>query len=177
MDSAEEDAAAREEGRGPETPAAPAADGADRLDERPPVLALRQAEKAFGAVQALADGSIELRAGEVHALVGENGAGKSTLVKILAGVYPLDRGTLLIDGHPAALASPAAARDAGIAVIYQEPTLFPDLTVAENIFMGRQPLRAGRRIDARAMRATAASLFEELGVRMDPARICRGLSI
>ncbi len=175
MDSAEDDAAARPEGPRPETPAAPTLEG--RPDERPPVLALRHAEKAFGAVQALADGTIELRAGEVHALLGENGAGKSTLVKILAGVYPLDRGTLLIDGHPAALASPAAARDAGIAVIYQEPTLFPDLTVAENIFMGRQPLRAGRRIDARAMRATAASLFEELGVRMDPARICRGLSI
>ncbi|MGH3394895.1 MAG: sugar ABC transporter ATP-binding protein [Streptosporangiaceae bacterium] len=189
MDSAEDDAAARPEAPRPETPAAPASNGPDggpggadrnpddRPDERPPVLALRHAEKAFGAVQALADGTIELRGGEVHALLGENGAGKSTLVKILAGVYPLDSGTLLIDGHPAALPSPAAARDAGIAVIYQEPTLFPDLTVAENIFMGRQPLRAGRRIDARAMRATAASLFEELGVRMDPARICRGLSI
>jgi rhamnose transport system ATP-binding protein len=196
MDSAEDDAAARPEAPRPETPAVPTSDGPDggpsgadsrpggadgaaddRPDERPPVLALRHGEKAFGAVQALADGTIELRAGEVHALLGENGAGKSTLVKILAGVYSLDRGTLLIDDHPAALASPAAARDAGIAVIYQEPTLFPDLTVAENIFMGRQPLRAGRRIDARAMRATAASLFEELGVRMDPARICRGLSI
>ena len=141
------------------------------------MLALHHAAKAFGAVQALADGTIELHPGQAHALLGENGAGKSTLVKILAGVYPLDSGTLLIDGHPATLHSPAAARDAGIAVIYQEPTLFPDLTVAENIFMGRQPLRAGRRIDARAMRASAASLFEELGVRMDPARICRGLSI
>jgi len=152
---------------------APGPGGADG----PAVLSLQHAAKAFGAVQAIADGVIELRAGEAHALVGENGAGKSTLVKILAGVYQLDSGTLLIDGQPATLGSPAAARDAGIAVIYQEPTLFPDLSVAENIFMGRQPLRAGRRIDARAMRAEAARLFAELGVRLDPLRVCRGLSI
>ena len=75
------------------------------------------------------------------------------------------------------LHGPAAAQEAGIAVIYQEPTLFPDLTVAENIFMGRQPLLAGRRIDRRAMRAEAAALFARLGVRLDPGRICRGLSI
>jgi rhamnose transport system ATP-binding protein len=141
------------------------------------VLELRNAAKAFGAVQALADATIELRAGEAHALLGENGAGKSTLVKILAGVHPFDSGALLIDGRAVSLNSPAAARDAGIAVIYQEPTLFPDLTVAENIFMGRQPLRAGRRIDGKAMRAEAAALFGGLGVTLDPARICRGLSI
>jgi rhamnose transport system ATP-binding protein len=128
-------------------------------------------------VQALADGTIELAAGKAHALVGENGAGKSTLVKILAGVHQPDSGTLLIGGQPRTLTGPAAAIEAGIAVIYQEPTLFPDLTVAENIYMGRQPLRAGRRIDARAMRAQAAELFARLGVPLDPARICRGLSI
>src|SRR5690348_11582726 len=99
------------------------------------------------------------------------------MVKMLAGVYPPDEGELFIDGAPVALHSPAAARDAGIAVIYQEPTLFPDLTVAENIFMGRQPLRAGRRIDGKLMRGEAAALFERLGVRLDPGRICRGLSI
>jgi rhamnose transport system ATP-binding protein len=141
------------------------------------LLSLRHAAKAFGAVQAIADGSIELYAGEAHALVGENGAGKSTMVKILAGVHQLDSGTLLMDGEPTTLHGPAAAKQAGIAVIYQEPTLFPDLTVAENIFMGRQPLRAGRRIDARAMRAQAAEIFGRLGVPLDPARICRGLSI
>jgi rhamnose transport system ATP-binding protein len=141
------------------------------------LLSLRHAAKAFGAVRALTDGTIELHAGQAHGLVGENGAGKSTLVKILAGVHQPDSGTLLVDGNPAALHSPAAARDAGIAVIYQEPTLFPDLTVAENIFIGRQLLRAGRRIDTRAMRAHAAALFGRLGVRLDPARICRGLSI
>src|SRR5215468_9284065 len=124
-----------------------------------PVLALRHAAKSFGAVQALVDGSVELRAGEVHALLGENGAGKSTLVKILAGVYQPDEGTLVVEGREVTLHGPAAARAAGIAVIYQEPTLFPDLTVAENMFIGRQPLRTGRRIDRREMREQAAKIF------------------
>jgi rhamnose transport system ATP-binding protein len=142
-----------------------------------PLLSLRHAAKAFGAVQAVVDASIDLYGGETHALVGENGAGKSTLVKILAGVHQLDSGSMLVGGAPTVLHSPAAAYAAGIAVIYQEPTLFPDLTVAENIFMGRQPLRSGRRIDYRQMRSEASALFERLGVRLDPARICRGLSI
>jgi rhamnose transport system ATP-binding protein len=145
--------------------------------EQEPLLSLQHAAKAFGAVQAIVDGSIDLYAGEVHGLVGENGAGKSTLVKILAGVHQPDSGQLLVNGTPTVLHGPAAAQDAGIAVIYQEPTLFPDLTAAENIFMGRQPLRRGRRIDARQMRVAARALFDRLGVRLDPARICRGLSI
>jgi rhamnose transport system ATP-binding protein len=141
------------------------------------MLALRHAAKSFGAVRALVDGSVELHAGEVHALLGENGAGKSTLVKILAGVYQPDSGTLEVAGREVALHGPAAAKAAGIAVIYQEPTLFPDLTVAENMFIGRQPLRAGRRIDRRAMHDEAAAIFKRLGVPLDPARIARGLSI
>jgi rhamnose transport system ATP-binding protein len=150
------------------------------LSEQPeavPRLALDQAAKAFGAVQALADGSIRLFGGEAHALVGENGAGKSTLVKILAGVYQPDSGTLAVDGRPVVLSGPLAARDAGISIIYQEPTLFPDLTVAENIFMGRQPLRAGRRIDRPAMNRAAGEIFTRLGVTLDPQRQARGLSV
>jgi rhamnose transport system ATP-binding protein len=158
-------------GSGPDPGAAQQAGG------NGPLLSLRDATKAFGAVQAIAHGSIDLYGGEAHALVGENGAGKSTLVKILAGVYQPDSGSLLIDGSPVQLHGPAGAQAAGIAVIYQEPTLFPDLTVAENIFMGRQPLRAGRRIDGKTMRAQAAALFTRLGVPLDPGRICRGLSI
>jgi len=143
----------------------------------PPALELRHAAKSFGAVRALIDGSVTLRGGEVHALLGENGAGKSTLVKILAGVYQPDDGTLTVSGRPVTLHGPAAARAAGIAVIYQEPTLFPDLTVAENMFIGRQPLRQGRRIDRRAMQDEAAAIFKRLGVPLDPARLARGLSI
>ena len=156
---------------------APAGDQASQQASAAPVLSLRHAAKSFGAVQAVVDGSADLYPGEAHALLGENGAGKSTVVKMLAGVYQPDAGELLIDGRPVVLHSPAAARDAGLAVIYQEPTLFPDLTVAENIFMGRQPLRAGRRIDRRLMRGEATALFGRLGVRLDPERICRGLSI
>ena len=109
-----------------------------------PLLALEAATKSFGSVRALQEASIELFAGEAHALVGENGAGKSTLVKILAGVHQPEAGRLLLDGAEVRLGGPADARAAGIAVIYQEPTLFPDLSVAENIFMGRQPLSRGR---------------------------------
>src|ERR1700761_1570884 len=143
----------------------------------PPVLALEHVSKSFGAVKAVIDGVIELRGGEAHARLGENGAGKSTMVKMLAGVHRPDGGRFLLNGEPVALDGPAAAIEAGIAIIYQEPTLFPDLSVAENIFMGRQPLRAGRRIDARAMTTEADSMFARLGVRIDPGRIARGLSI
>src|SRR3984885_1062003 len=142
-----------------------------------PQLSLRHAAKAFGAVHASVDCSIDLYGGAGHRRGGVTGAGKSTLVKILAGVYQPDSGELLVGNEPTVLHGPAAARDAGAAVIYQEPTLFPDLTAAEKIFMGRQPLRRGRRIDARRMRAEARALFERLGVRLDPGRICRGLSI
>jgi rhamnose transport system ATP-binding protein len=142
-----------------------------------PVLVLAAAEKRFGSVRALEQGSITLYPGEAHALVGENGAGKSTLVKILAGVYRLDAGSFTIGGEPAAFAGPAAARDAGVAIIYQEPTLFPDLSVAENIYMGRQPLGAARRIDRGAMNRAAAGVFRQLGVVLDPARPARGLSV
>jgi rhamnose transport system ATP-binding protein len=142
-----------------------------------PLLVLEQATKSFGSVRALEDGSIVLYPGEAHALVGENGAGKSTLVKILAGLYRPDAGRLLLDGEERRLANPADARNAGIAVIYQEPTLFPDLSVAENIFMGRQPLSSGRRIDAGELRRQVGALMERLGVPLDPNRPARGLSI
>jgi rhamnose transport system ATP-binding protein len=152
-------------------------DGPGNQTEPVVALELRHAAKSFGAVQALIDGSVTLRGGEVHALLGENGAGKSTLVKILAGVHQPDSGTLTVNGKEVTLHGPAAARAAGIAVIYQEPTLFPDLSVAENMFIGRQPLRGGRRINRRAMQDEAAAIFKRLGVPLDPARIARGLSI
>jgi rhamnose transport system ATP-binding protein len=141
------------------------------------LLGLEGVSKSYGAVPALRDVRLELHAGEAHALVGENGAGKSTLVKILAGVHAPDTGTMTFDGRPLVLNGPADARAAGIAVIYQEPTLFPDLTVAENIFMGRQPTRSLGRIDHAAVRARTRALFDRLGVALDPDRPARGLSI
>ncbi|TDV20936.1 monosaccharide ABC transporter ATP-binding protein (CUT2 family) [Paraburkholderia caballeronis] len=142
-----------------------------------PRLELRHATKAFGRVRALADGTLALWPGEVHALLGENGAGKSTLVKILAGVHQPDGGELLVDGVERRFATPAHARDAGIAVIYQEPTLFFDLSVVENIHMGRQPVDRFGRIDYDAMRREVGELLASLGVDLKPERLVRGLSI
>jgi rhamnose transport system ATP-binding protein len=143
-----------------------------------PILSVRDVSKAFGAVHALQSVSIDLYGGEVHGVVGENGAGKSTLVKIFGGVHPPDSGTLLdADGQPLVLTGPAAARAAGIAIIFQEPTLFPDISVAENVFIARQPLHRGRRIDHRSMQRQTRALFERLGVPLDPDRVARGLSI
>ncbi|MCX5402329.1 sugar ABC transporter ATP-binding protein [Streptomyces sp. NBC_00102] len=145
--------------------------------ETTPVLALEGVSKSFGAVRALRGVSLRLYAGEAHALAGENGAGKSTLIKALAGVHRPDTGTVLLDGEPVEFHGPADARDAGVAVIYQEPTLFPDLSVAENIFVGRQPRRSLGRVDHRAVKRAAAELFERLGVDLDPDQPARGLSI
>src|SRR5690242_3129727 len=145
--------------------------------ESTPVLELRDVSKSFGPVVALRAGSLAVRAGSIHALVGENGAGKSTLVKVVAGVHRRDGGDFLLGGEPVDFASTAESKDAGVAVIYQEPTLFPDLSVTENIFMGRMPLGAGRRIDKNAMHTEATALFQRLGVHIDPRRPALGLSI
>ena len=121
--------------------------GRRRVSERSepgPILELRDATKSYGAVRALRDGNLSLRPGEVRALIGENGAGKSTLVKVLGGVVRRDAGEMLVDGETVDFHSPHEARDAGIAVIYQEPTLFPDLSVAENVVMGFHPLRGAQ---------------------------------
>ncbi len=143
-------------------------------------LQLRDVSKSFGPVVALRSGSIEVQAGSIHALVGENGAGKSTLVKIVSGLYHRDSGSFLLDGQPVDFGSTAESKAAGVAVIYQEPTLFPDLSVTENIFMGRQLLGQGlkrRQIDRAAMYAEAERLFTGLGVQIDPRRPALGLSI
>ncbi|RBM20517.1 D-xylose ABC transporter ATP-binding protein [Prauserella sp. PE36] len=142
-----------------------------------PLLELRDVTKSFQAVRALRGVSLALRAGEVHALAGENGAGKSTVVRIIGGEHQPDSGEVLLDGEPVRFSSPREAQQRGVAVIHQEPIQFPDLSVAENVFMGRQPLRPGRRIDRRAMHRRASEVFEQLGVPIDPARQTRGLSI
>ncbi|MDQ3790258.1 MAG: ATP-binding cassette domain-containing protein, partial [Actinomycetota bacterium] len=143
----------------------------------PPLLELREVHKSFAAVHALRGVSLELHAGEVHGLAGENGAGKSTVVRVIGGEHRPDAGVVLVDGEPVEFSGPREAQRHGIAVIHQEPTQFPDLTVAENVFMGRQPLRSFRRIDRATMHARAAELFESLGVPIEPGRVTRGLSI
>ncbi|TCM49412.1 ATP-binding cassette domain-containing protein [Kribbella sp. VKM Ac-2568] len=147
------------------------------MPDQAPLLRVREVSKSFGAVAAVQKVSFDLYGGEAHALVGENGAGKSTIVKMLAGVHRPDAGTFELDGFPVELHTPADAKAAGIAVIYQEPTLFPDLTVAENIAMGRQPLGRFKTIDRTAMLREAAQLFTRLGVSIEPNRPARGLSI
>ncbi|WP_309068211.1 sugar ABC transporter ATP-binding protein [Microbacterium sp.] len=142
-----------------------------------PLLRLADVTKTFGAVVALRSGSLALHRGSIHALIGENGAGKSTLVKIIAGLYQRDSGDFELAGEPVDFAGTAQSKAAGIAVIYQEPTLFPDLSVAENIFMGRQLTNRIGGIDRRAMRAEALRIFERLGVGINPDRVTDGLSI
>jgi rhamnose transport system ATP-binding protein len=142
-----------------------------------PIIALDGASKSYGAVRASRNVSIALRAGEVRALAGENGAGKSTIVRMLAGVQRPDEGDVLVDGITTTFHGPVDAREAGVAVIYQEPTLFPDLSVAENVMMGRHPLGSLRRIDRKALHRTVHDLLERLGVKLDPEQPVRGLSI
>lgn len=141
-----------------------------------PVLEMINAAKAFGGVQALKGAELTLYPGEIHALLGENGAGKSTLLKALAGVHKIDSGNITLNGQSFEQGSTRASREQGIAVIYQEPSLFPDLTLAENVFVGRQ-LQKGKTVDWSGMEKEAKKLFEQLGVNLDPTIRARGLSI
>ncbi|HMC03057.1 MAG TPA: sugar ABC transporter ATP-binding protein [Cellulomonadaceae bacterium] len=138
---------------------------------------MRGISKRFGATQALEGVSFTLSPGEIHGLVGENGAGKSTLVKILAGVQAPDTGSIILDGVATHIASPAAARALGLAVVHQEPRLFPDLSVAENVFLADPPGGRLGTISWGSMRRKAAELFEQLGVRIDVGATVRGLSM
>jgi rhamnose transport system ATP-binding protein len=154
----------------------PAAETAQPGGSGDVVLEVVDAAKRFGGTVALSRASLRLRAGEVHALLGENGAGKSTLLKALAGVHRLDDGSITLGGEPFEQGSTRGARDQGVAVIYQEPSLFPDLSLAENVFVGRQP-RGRCGVDWAAMNARAAQLFGDLAVNLDPTRRAAGLSI
>lgn len=141
-----------------------------------PRLEVRGISKSFGGIVALRDVSFAVAPGTVHALLGENGAGKSTLVKLVTGIHAADTGTALLDGSAVAFASPTTAREAGVVAVYQDPKLFPHLDVAENIFIGKYPMRAGL-IDRRAMYDTAGKLLGRLGVRLDARQAVMGLSI
>ncbi len=142
-----------------------------------PILRLENISKSFAGVHALRDVGFEVYGGEVHALVGENGAGKSTLIKVLAGVHHPDTGHVYVDGKAADIGSPSAAQAYGVAVIYQEPTLFPDLSVAENVLMRRQPVDRMHRIRWQPMNTSVQAILDNLGVSIGARDKVRGLSI
>ena len=133
--------------------------------------------KSFPGVRALDSVDFALRDGEVHALVGENGAGKSTLIKILCGVYQPDAGEIHVDGQTVTIASAQDAQRLGIAPVHQEIHLVPLLSVAENIFLGRQPLRGRGWIDRAGMERQAAEILESLGIRVDVRALVSDLSV
>jgi ribose transport system ATP-binding protein len=142
-----------------------------------PVLEMRNVSKSFGAVKALTDVSLDAHAGEVHALIGENGAGKSTLMKVLAGAYVADRGgEIRIQGKQVHIDNPHAAKQHGVAIIYQELALAPNLTVAENIYLGREAARGGL-VDRQAMIASCGDVLSRLGASFGPRNLVSDLSI
>ena len=140
-----------------------------------PILKLQGISKSFAGVKALIDVDFDVCRGEVHALLGENGAGKSTLIKIIAGVHKPDTGTITIDGKSVAFTSPRESSHAGIATVYQEPLLFPDLNVAENIFVGHQ--NRGLITNWRQMSRDAERFLATLGVVLDVRSPARGLTL
>jgi rhamnose transport system ATP-binding protein len=155
----------------PVCPAAPHPAGKDMTE---PTLALRAVSKVFGMTAALTNMTLELFPGEVHAIVGENGAGKSTMIKIMTGIHQPSAGRIEIDGADVSLSGSKAARLRGIAAIYQEPMVFPDLDVAENIFISSTD---GLWLDRGAMRRKAAELVAHIGMRLDVDRVASGLTL
>src|SRR3954465_14300856 len=132
------------------------------------LLRATHVEKSYAGVHALRDASFELRAGEVHALIGENGAGKSTLIKIITGAVEPDSGEITLDGTRVAQNSPRIAKQLGIAAIYQQPALFPELSVAENIAIGLEESSWLNRVDWRHRKSRAVELLARVGARIDP---------
>jgi simple sugar transport system ATP-binding protein len=136
--------------------------------QQPPVLEMTGISKEFPGVRALSDVDFRLFPGEIHALLGENGAGKSTLIKVLTGVYDQDAGSVTLDGQPVDFTSPLQAQKAGISTVYQEVNLCPNLSVAENILLGREPVKATK-IRWKQMRQEAAELVARVGLHLDVA--------
>ena len=133
------------------------------------LVSMEMIQKSFPGVHALDDNRFELRAGEVHALVGENGAGKSTMMKILSGIYRKDSGRILYQGKEVDILSPRAAQLLGISMIHQELNLMPHLTLAQNVFIGREP-RAGLPflLDEKQINADTQALFDSMHLALDP---------
>jgi ribose transport system ATP-binding protein len=143
--------------------------GADAVEGSGKGLSVRNISKSFGPILVLEDASFDVAPGEVVALLGENGAGKSTLSNIIAGALKPDSGTITWNGRPYAPGKPADAIASGIGMIHQELKLLPDLSVAENVFVGRLPMRGGR-IDRAAMNESAAAQLKRLGLTVSPDR-------
>ncbi|MBQ4157778.1 MAG: sugar ABC transporter ATP-binding protein, partial [Clostridia bacterium] len=137
---------------------------------------MRNIQKSFPGVHALDDCRFELEAGEVHALVGENGAGKSTLMKVLTGVYQKDSGQIFVDGQEVKIDNTRDAQALGISIIHQELNLMKDLTVAENIYIGRESMK-GAFLNKNAQNQRAAALLEKLNIRLSPLQIVGELSV
>ncbi len=152
-------------------------DGAGSRDELEAVLEGRGIRKSFGGVTALDGVDFALRRGEIHGLVGQNGAGKSTLVKIFIGVHRPDEGSILIDGRPVSYRSPSEARHHGLAMVFQEFSLVPTLTVAQNVFLAHEPLVAGALVDDRVAAERTRAILADLGVDIDPSASVGGLPV
>ena len=143
-----------------------------------PLIEMVGIDKTFPGVRALHNARFELRAGEVHALMGENGAGKSTLMKVLSGVYQRDAGEIRLNGQPIEVGSPRKALDQGISIIHQELALMRDLTAAQNIFIGREPRQlGGLLLDERALNAQTEAIFRTMNLRLDPKVVVGTLTI
>jgi ABC-type sugar transport system ATPase subunit len=149
---------------------------ANSADHPIPLLKMRHISKSFPGVRALSDVSLQLDRGEVLALVGENGAGKSTLIKVLGGAHGPDSGEVLLDGRPVRLSTPTAAQRAGVSIIFQEFNLIPDLTVRENIFLGRERTRWGM-IRADEEQREVRRLFERIGLDIHAETRCCDLTV
>lgn len=148
----------------------------DKAGERVPLLQTRGLSKSFGVVRALSNVDFNLYHGEVHAVLGENGAGKSTLIKLITGVYSKDSGTILLDGKEIDFHSPHEAQAYGISTVYQEINLIPTLSVAENVFLGRQPMRWGF-VNTRQVNAKAKALLKTYNLDIDVTRTLSSYSI
>jgi inositol transport system ATP-binding protein len=142
----------------------------------PALLQMAGISKSFPGVQALQNVDLYVRSGECLALVGENGAGKSTLMKILSGVYAPDEGVIAIDGQTVVPSNPHHAQQLGVSIIYQEFNLFPNMTIEENIFIGREPNRSGF-VDRGQLRESAMRFLKQVGVDLDPRAMVRDLSV
>lgn len=142
-----------------------------------PILAIKQIDKSFPGVKALDQASLNVYAGEVMALMGENGAGKSTLMKVLTGIYTKDSGAIFFNGVEQYFTSPRQSQQAGISIIHQELNLIPQLSIAENIFLGREPVNALGKIDWQQMYSAASKLLDRLKVKNSPKQLVSELSL